>query len=81
MSFRKIASKINSCLKKRNEVDKRGKPITVHFTTVNNYLKEYFGKQRKFRKVFFMPEEHKKKGRILQKNFEYGYRARTNFFH
>ena len=42
MSSRKIASKINSILKKRKEVDRKGKPITVHFTTVNNYLKQYF---------------------------------------
>ena len=61
MSSRKIATKINSVLSKRNEVDKNGKPITVHFTTVNNYLKQYFGKPRKIRKVFFMSEENKKK--------------------
>ena len=61
MSSRKIASKINSILKKRKEVDRKGKPITVHFTTVNNYLKQYFGKPRKIRKVFFMSEENKKK--------------------
>ena len=42
-------------------MDKRGKSITVHFTTVTNYLKQYFGKPRKIRKVFFMSEENKKK--------------------
>ena len=61
MSSRKIATKINSVLSKRNEVDKNGKPITVHFTTANNYLKQYFGKPRKIRKVFFMSKENKKK--------------------
>ena len=61
MSSRKIASKINSILRKRNEVDKRGKPITVHYTTVNNYLKKYFGKPRRIRKVFFMSNENRKK--------------------
>ena len=42
--------KIN--LRKRNEVDKRRKPISFHYTTVNNYFKQYFGKHRKIRKVF-----------------------------
>ena len=40
MSSSKIACKINSVLKKRNEFNKNGKPLSVHFTTVNNYLKE-----------------------------------------
>ena len=61
MSSRKIAGKINSILKKRKEVDIKGKPITVHFTTVNNYLKEHFGKPRKIRKVFFYQKNKKKK--------------------
>ena len=60
-SSRTIASKINYVLRKRNEVDKRGKPITVHYTTVNNYLKQYFGKPRKFRKAFYMSNENRKK--------------------
>ena len=51
-SSRKIASMINSVLVKRKELDSKGKQISVHFTTVNNYLKEYFGKPRKIRKVF-----------------------------
>ena len=39
MSSKKISSKINSVLRKRNEVDKRGKSITIHYSIVNNYLK------------------------------------------
>ena len=60
-SSRKIADMINSVLVKRGEVDKKGKQISVHFTTVNNYLKEYFGRPRKIRKVFYLSEKQKKK--------------------
>ena len=56
ISSRKITSKINSVLRKRNELDKRGKPITVHYNIVNDYLKQYFGKPRKIRKIFYMPK-------------------------
>ena len=53
-SSRKIVNMINSVLVKRGEVDKKGKQISVHFTTVNNYLKEYFDRPRKIRKVFYL---------------------------
>ena len=43
---------INSILDKKREVDKNGKRVSVNFTTINNYLKEYFGKPSKIRKVF-----------------------------
>ena len=56
-SSRKIANMINSLLLKKNEVDQKGKQITVHYTTVNNYLKAYFGKPRKIRKVFYLTKE------------------------
>ena len=46
-------------LKKRK--DKKGKTLSVHFTTVNNYLKEYLGKPRKLRKVFYLSTEHVEK--------------------
>ena len=58
-SSRKIAAMINSVLANLKEVDKKGRPLTVHFTTVNNYLKEYFGRPRKIRKVFFLSQEQK----------------------
>jgi len=60
-SSRKIADMINSVLLKKGELDKKGKPISVHYTTVNNYLKEYFGTPRKIRKVFYLSESQKKK--------------------
>ena len=60
-SSRKISYMINSILEKRGEVDKNGKRVSVHFTTVNNYLKEYFGKPREIRKVFYFSDEQKKK--------------------
>jgi len=56
-SSRKIAAMINSVLANLKEVDKNGRPLTVHYTTVNNYLKEYFGRPRKIRKVFFLSKE------------------------
>ena len=58
-SSRKIANMINSVLNKLNEVDRKGRPVTVHYTTVNNYLKEYYGKPRRIRKVFFLSKEQK----------------------
>ena len=49
--------------------------MTVYFTTVNNYLKEHFGKPRKIRKVFFLSKEQKKKrvdfcNRILERGIQ-----------
>ena len=61
MISRKIANKINSVLRKRNEVDKKGKSITVHYTTINNYLK--------IRNVFYMSNEKKRKGSNFTKGF------------
>ena len=58
-SSRKIANMINSVLNKLNEVDRKGRPVTAHYTTVNNYLKEYNGKPRKIRKVFFLSKDQK----------------------
>ena len=58
---RTIEDMIDSVLVKRGEVDKKGKQISVHFTNVNNYLKEYFGRPRKIRKVFYLSEKQKKK--------------------
>ena len=57
MSSRTIAYKINSLLKKKNEVDNKGRPLSIHYITVNNYLKQNFGKPRKIRKVFFLSKE------------------------
>ena len=47
MSCRKISFMINSVLSKRNEVDDEGKPITISYRTINNYLKDYYGKPKK----------------------------------
>ena len=60
-SSRKIEDIINSVLVKRGKLDKRGKQINVQYTTVNNYLKEYFGRPRKIRKVFYLSEKSNKK--------------------
>ena len=47
MNCRKIIFMINSVLSKRNEVDDRGKPINISYKTINNYLKDYYGNQKK----------------------------------
>ena len=60
-SSRKISYMINSVLEKKGEVDKKGKKLSIHFTTVNNYLKEYFGRPKKIRKVFYLSDIQKKK--------------------
>ena len=59
-SSRKISYMINSVLEKKGEVDKKGKKLSIHFTTVNNYLKEYFGRPKKIRKVFYLSDIQKK---------------------
>ena len=64
-SSRKISVMINNVLEKKGEKDKNGKKLSVHFTTVNNYLKEYFGRPKKIRKVFYFSNEQKKKMRFL----------------
>ena len=61
MSCRKISFMINSVLSKRNEVDDEGKPITISYRTINNYLKDYYGKPKKIRKAFYLSEDQMKK--------------------
>ena len=48
-------------------MDQKGKQITVHYTTVNNYLKTYFGKPRKIRKVFYFTKEQMAKRKKFSK--------------
>ena len=76
MSCRKIGTMINSVLQKRNEVDSRNRPISISYKTINNYLKEYYGKPRKIRKAFYLSEDQMKKRiefcqTILDKNINY----------
>ena len=61
MSSRRIASIINAQLEKDNIVDKNNKPLTVNATTVCAYLKTYYGKPKKIRKVFFLSPEQMKR--------------------
>ena len=42
-------------------MDKIGKPITFHYTTINNYLQQYFEKKRRTRKDFFKSNKNRKK--------------------
>ena len=48
---------INDLLLKRNELDQKGRQLSAHYTTVNNYLKEYYGKPRKIRRTFFLSKD------------------------
>lgn len=64
------------CIKKKNEVDKNNRPITVTYRTVNNILRAYYSKPRKVRKVFFLTEEQMQKRfsfcqQILDKKISY----------
>ena len=58
MSCRKIAAKINRLFEQKNELDKKGKILSVSYKTVNNILKEFYGRPKKIRKVFFLSEEN-----------------------
>lgn len=61
MSSRIIAAKLNSYFEKTKKINPRtGKIFYVSHTTINNYLKEYYGAPIKIRKVFFLSEEQKK---------------------
>ena len=80
-SSRIISGMINSILEKRNVKDKKGKQMTIHYTTINRYLKEYYGKPRKIRKVFYLSEEQKKKRvDFCKKILERGIKAEQIFF-
>ena len=58
MSCRKIAAKINRVLKLKKEFDNKGKILSVSYKTVNNILKEFYGRPKKIRKVFFLSEDN-----------------------
>ena len=62
MCSKRIASIINSALSKRKELDNIGNQLSIHCNTVNNYLKEFYGKPRKIRRAFFCPKNKCKKG-------------------
>ena len=61
MSSRIITYKLNNLLRKRNELDCNKKTMSIHFTTINKYLREYFCKPLKIRKVFYISNEQMKK--------------------
>jgi len=52
---------INSVLLQKKEVNKNNKQITVSDKTVNNILKEHYGRPKKIRKVFYLFKEQMKK--------------------
>ena len=58
LSCRKSAAKINRVLKLKKELDNKGKILSVSYKTVNNILKEFYGRPKKIRKVFFLSEEN-----------------------
>ena len=54
MSCRKIAAKINRLFEQKNELDKKGKILSISYKNVNNILKEFYGRPKKIRKLFFV---------------------------
>ena len=46
-------------LSKRKELDNKGNQMSIHFNTVNNYLKEFYGKPKKIRRAFFLSKKQK----------------------
>lgn len=38
-------------------MDQKGQQIMIHYTIVNNYLKDYFGKTRRIKRTIFLSEE------------------------
>ena len=59
MSCRKIARMINNVLRLKNERDNKGNILSISYKTVNNILKDYYGKPKKIRKVFYLSEKNK----------------------
>ena len=67
MSSRKIASIINLELEKENVVDSNNKLLSIHHSTICNYLREFYGKPKKIRKAFFLnPEQMNKRVEYCQ---------------
>ena len=75
MSCRKISRIIKSSLTKRN-IKYKGKQLKISFKTVNNYLREIYGRPKKLRKAFYLSEVQKKARvdfckKILQKGINF----------
>ena len=51
---------INLVHSKINEVNDGGKPITISYRIINNYLNNYNGKLKKIRKAFYLSEDKMK---------------------
>jgi len=62
MSGRKICSIINRELEENHIVDKNNKPVMIHKSSVCRYLKDFYGKPKRIRKVFYLsPEQIQKR--------------------
>ena len=56
-----IAIKINEKLKKNNELNKKGRLLSISKRQIKNILREKYRKPLKIKKVFYLNEESKKK--------------------
>ena len=56
-----IAIKINEKLKKNNELNKKGKLLSISKRQVNNILKEKYGKPLKIKNDFYLNGDSKRK--------------------
>ena len=61
MSSIKISTILNSVFKKRKKLSPDSKSLSIHFNTVCNYLREFYGKPRKIRKTFYLSKEQMSK--------------------
>ena len=62
MSGRKICAIINAELEEKGIVDKNNKPVMIHKSSVCRYLKDFYGRPKRIRKVFYVsPEQIKKR--------------------
>ena len=56
-----MAIKINEKLQKNNELNKKGKLLSIGKRQINNILKQKFGKPLKIKPIFYLNEDSKKK--------------------
>ena len=62
MSGRKICAIINKELEDNHIVDKNNNPVVIHKSSVCRYLKDFYGKPKRIRKVFYLsPEQIQKR--------------------
>ena len=76
-----IANKINEKLK-YNILDKKGKILTISKRSVNRILKKKYGKPRRVKKVFYLPEAQTiKRVKFCKEILKMGIEGKNIFFY